>query len=123
MNAVMHSACAANTAFFRYFYSRAAHFFDEGKFSWNQRNIDGRNCLDLVNQSGEAAGIRSWCADLVLCKYMEPNDPPALLQTEHRSGGFSSTNRRNGDSHAVPGTKRFETLQSRGLLEPRQPVR
>ena len=99
-NAVMHAAGAANTTFFKYFYSRASAFVNLG-FDWNQKNDAGRNMRSLVNQGGSNYQISTWCEDLATRRLVSrdvfANDP----KKPHRKGGPSKCNQRARSTRVV----------------------
>jgi hypothetical protein len=61
-------------------------------YDWNQRNKDGRNVLNLVNQKGAAQSIRDKFKELQSRCFFDFHVPEGQTSgiAHHRSGGFSS---------------------------------
>ena len=65
-------------------------------YDWNQRNKDGRNVLNLVNQKGAAQSIRDKFKELQSRCFIDFHVPEGQTSgiAHHRSGGFSSAHQR-----------------------------
>ena len=65
-------------------------------YHWNQRNKDGRNVLNLVNQKGAAQSIRDKFKELQSRCFIDFHVPEGQTSgiAHHRSGGFSSAHQR-----------------------------
>ena len=111
-NCVQMAASCVNAHVFRFFYEQADRMKEQG-FNWNSRNIDRRNIVNLVSESGFAASIRQIFKDLVRRDYIDPRAPSVVGRGKGTGKGASSANR-HAAGPPQPGTSRHTRYAKRG---------
>ena len=105
-NALMLACGHGNVNFFKWFYDKHVFLYEKKKFNFEHRSVNGRNALSCVDSPDSNPSIRNALRDLVKKGIL--TEIPYHIETDSK--------RRNRNSIAAPGTRRWSRLQANGWV-------